>query len=54
MMSRYRNGIWHRKMCHSSNEKWQTIHDGKSQTIKLSNQNIWRKGNLEILGGIGS
>ena len=22
-----RDGIWHRKMCHAINEKWQTTHD---------------------------
>ena len=43
MQSRYRNGIWHRKMRHASNEKWQPTHDGMSQTTKSnSNQNAWR------------
>ena len=47
--------IWHRKMWYASNEKWQTIHDRKSQTSKSSsNQNARRKANLQILGNIGN
>ena len=49
--SRYRN----RKMRHASSEKWQTTRAGKSRTNKSnSNQNARRKGNLQILGNIGS
>ena len=53
--SSYRNGIWHRKMRHASNEKWQTTPNGRSRTTKSSShQNTRRKGNLQILGDIGS
>ena len=34
IQSRYRNGIWYRKMWHASHEKWQTTHDGRSRTTK--------------------
>ena len=45
IQSRYRNGIWHRKMRYAFNEKWQTTHDGRSRTTKSSNQNSRRKEN---------
>ena len=55
IQSRYRNGIWHRKMRHDNNEKWQMTHNGRSRTTKSnSNQNTWGKRNLQILGDIGS
>ena len=55
IQTRYRNGIWHGKMRHACNEKWQTTHNGRSRTTKSSsNQNARRKGNLQILGDIGS
>ena len=55
IQSRYRDGIWHRKMRHASNEKWQTTHNGRSQTTQSNgHQNVRRKGNLQILGDIGS
>ena len=55
IQSRYRDGIWHRKIFHASNEKWLTIHDGRSRTTKSSNnQNTRRKGKLQILGDIES
>ena len=42
-------------MHHASNEKWQVTHDRRSRTTKSSsNQNARRKGNLQILGNIGS
>ena len=38
-------------MRHASNEKWQTSHNGRSQTTKSrSHQNTWKKGNLQIQG----
>ena len=55
IQSRYRNGIWHRKMRHVSSKKWQTAHKRRSRTTKSnSRQNAQRKGNIEILGDIGS
>ena len=30
IQSRYRNGIWHRKMCHVSNEKREMSHDRRN------------------------
>ena len=35
IQSEHRNGIWHRKMCHASNEKWQTTPYGWNGTTKL-------------------
>ena len=43
------------KMRHANNEKQETTHDGRNGTTKSrSNYNAWRKGNLQILGNIGS
>ena len=54
IQSRYRNGIWHRKICHASNQKWQTTHNGRYRTTKSSTHlNPRRKENLLILGDIG-
>ena len=53
--SGYRDGIWHRKMRHANNEKWETIHDGKNRTTKSrKSQSAWRKENLQTLRNIGS
>ena len=53
--SGYRDGVQHRKMCHTNNEKRETIHDGRNRTRKLrKNWNSRRKGNFKILGNIGS
>ena len=42
-------------MCHTGKEKQVTIHDEKNRFTKQGrNQNTWRKGNLQILGNIGS
>ena len=42
-------------MCHANNEKRETTHDGRNRTTKLrKNQDAQRKGNLQILGNIGS
>ena len=55
IQSRYRKGIWHRKLRHACNKKWQTIHYRRGRTTKSSShQNTRRKGNLQILGHIGS
>ena len=55
VQSIYWNGIWHRKMHHASNEKWQTTNNGRSRTTKSgSHQNAQRNGNLQILGDIGN
>ena len=44
IQSRYRNGIWHRKICHACNKKLQTTHIGRIRTSKLSShQNACRK-----------
>ncbi len=48
----HRDGIWHRKMRHATNEKRKTTHDGRDGTTK-SRKNQ-RKGNIPILGNIGS
>ena len=31
IQSGYRNGIWHIKMLHANNEKWETTHDGRNK-----------------------
>ena len=55
IQSRYRNGIWHREMCYTNNEKCQTTHNERSRTTKSScHQNARKKGSLQILNDIGS
>ena len=54
VQSRYKMGIWHRKMRHANNKKRQTKYDVKSQTTKSNNQNAQRKGNRRIFRNIGS
>ena len=39
---RYRDGMWHRKMCHVNNEKRKTVNDGRNRTTK-SRKNQKRK-----------
>ena len=34
VQSGHRGGIWQRKMCHASNEKWQATPDGRNETAK--------------------
>ena len=42
-------------MCHVNNEKWKTTNEGRNRTTKpRKNQIVQRKGNLQILGNIGS
>ena len=42
-------------MCHANNVKRKTINDGSERTTKSTkNQNARRKGNLQVLGNIGS
>ena len=52
--SGYRNGIWHTKMRHASNEKWKMTHYRRKTTKSRQNSNAQRKGNLRILGEIGN
>ena len=55
IQSRDRIGIWHIKMHLASNKKWQTTHNGRSQTTKSSShRDAQRKRHLQILGNIGS
>ena len=35
IQSGYRNRIWHRKMCHSYNERWEKTNDRRNRTLKL-------------------
>ena len=50
---RYRNGIWHRKMCHAYNENWIKRNNRMNRNAKSGkNQNIWKKGKLQVLGNI--
>ena len=50
----YRNGIWHRKMCHVDNEKWKKRKNRRNRTVKSrKNQNVWGKGKLQMLVNIG-
>ena len=59
ILSGYKNGIWHRKMCHANNEK-QKKKDLKrkfgknSIAISRKNQNVRRKENLRVFMNIGS
>ena len=55
IQSGHRNGIWHIKMCHTNNEEWEMTDDRRNRTTKpRKDQNAQRKGNLQILGNIGS
>ena len=55
IQSWYKDGILHRKMCHANNEQRKTTNDGRNRTTESGkNQNAQRKGNLQILGNIGS
>ena len=50
----YRDGIWHRKMCHANNKKRETKYDRRNSTTKSRiNQNVRRK-KLQVFGNIGS
>ena len=50
-----RDRIIHRKMCHANNEKQKTTNNGWNRSNKSrKNQNALRKGNLQMLGNIGS
>ena len=54
IQSGYRNGIWHRKMCHARNEKRKKTKNGSNKTVKWrKNQNARRIGKLQVLGNIG-
>ena len=47
--------MWPRKIRHAYNEKRETTHNGRNKTTKSGeNQNARGKGNLQILGNIGS
>ena len=42
-------------MCHANNEKWKKTNNGRNRTTKSGkNQNDQRKGNLQVIGNIGS
>ena len=43
ILSRYRNGIRHRKMHHVSNKKWQTTRDRRSRTTKSKSSECLEK-----------
>ena len=46
IQSKDRDGIWHRKICHTSNKKWQTTPDGFNGTTKLKKMKIKKMGTL--------
>ena len=51
----YRGGIWHRKVCHTHYEKWKNTNNRRNRNAKSrKNQNVWRKGKLQVLGNGGS
>ena len=55
VQSKYREGMWHRKMCHANIEKRKTTNDGKNITTKSrKSQNDRKKEKSQILGNIGS
>ena len=43
MQSGYRNGIWHRKMCHVHNMKWEKTNNGRDKTVKSRKSQEKRK-----------
>ena len=54
MQSGHKDGIWHIKLCHANNEKWEMTHDRRNRTAKpRKNQKVRRNWNLRILGNIG-
>ena len=55
IFSGYRNRIWDRKMCYAYYQKWEKIDNRRNRTAKSGkDQNTSRKGNLQVLGNIGS
>ena len=51
----YRNGISHRKICHTYKETWGKRNNGTYRTTKRGKyQKSWRKWKLEVLRNIGS
>ena len=55
IQSGHRDGLWHGKRRHANNENQETTHDGRSRIAKSrKTQNARRRGNLQILGNIGS
>ena len=55
IQSGYMDGIRHRKMYHTNNEKLKMTNNGKTRTTKSrKNQNYWRKEKLQVLGNTGS
>ena len=51
----HRDGIWHRKMCPTCNEKRPTTPDGRNGTARSrQDQKVRRNGNLQILGHLVS
>ena len=55
IQSGYRDGIWHRKMCLAYNDRLKKTKNGRNSSTKLrKNQNVWRKGNLQVLRNIGN
>ena len=51
----FRNGIWHRKVFHADNEKWEKRRNGRNWTaIAGKDQNAQGKRKWQVLGNIGS
>ena len=49
----YSNGIWHRKMCLTYNEKLEKTNDGRNKAAKpRKNQTVWREKNYKYFGSI--
>ena len=51
IQSEYRDGIWHRNMCHANYEKRETTNDGRNWTNKSRKKNrlIGEKENYKYL-----
>ena len=42
-------------MCHAHNEKWKKVNNKRNRMAKSKkNQNVWRKGKLQIQGNLES
>ena len=51
----YRNGICRKKMRHAYNERRKITINAMNKTTKSrKNQNAWRKGNLQLVGKVGT
>ena len=55
ILSRYRDGIWHRKIYPANKEKRETTYEWRNRNYHTKKRSVARrKGNVQILGNVGS